>query len=86
MHPANAYDRDDVTGSVATVATAKPAQARLPSVSGPSVRSSARPNPQAWSNSASRSRDGGVLSIPKQSGSPAAWVAALPKRSTRSGS
>src|SRR6266542_7074251 len=32
------YGCDDVTGGVTTIATAKPPQARLPSVSGPSVR------------------------------------------------
>jgi hypothetical protein len=44
------------------------------SVSFPNVRCSQSKSPQDWRNSVRRSRDGGVLSIPNVSGSPATLV------------
>src|SRR5690606_35458334 len=63
-----------------TAAIAKPPQARFPGVSGPSVRCSTSESPHDWRSLERCSRDGGVLTNPNWSGSPAALVAALAER------
>jgi hypothetical protein len=60
-----------------TIAVAKPPNACFPSISEPTMCCSTSDSPQDRSNSASRSLDGGVLSMPNFSGSPAARTEAL---------
>jgi len=66
--------------SYATTAIAKPPHACSVSVSRPSVRCSWSANPQDRRSSDTRSRDGGALSTPNVSGSPAGLVDARAKR------
>ena len=62
------------------MAVAKPPSARLPCISLPTARCSPSESPQDRSHPATRSRDGGVLSMPNFSCSPPALSDALTAR------
>jgi hypothetical protein len=64
-------------GRLSTIAVAKPAIARLPSVSDPKLRCSSNESPQDSTSAATRSLTGEVLSIPNLQGSPVALIASL---------